>query len=120
VLIPSGVITGVALLAYGASAAVWMPNMVTSNESQFGFFGVALALVSWFSGAALCIGVGACAGPVLAGDSGPVGRFIRGRQEELLIAGAPPPLPGPTQTLRLRDAFLQTDDVDDDAAVRPD
>src|SRR3954451_8953367 len=55
-LIPSVVITGVALLAYGPSAAIWMPNMDTSNETQFGFFGVALPLVSWFSGAALCIG----------------------------------------------------------------
>jgi membrane protein len=118
VLIPSGVITGVAILAYGASAAIWMPNMVMGNESQFGFFGVALALVSWFSGAALCIGIGACAGPVLAEDSGPVGRFIRGPHPDLLVPGAPPPLPGPTQTLRLRDAFLQTDDVDDDADLR--
>src|SRR3954468_9576272 len=116
VLVPSGVITGLALLAYGASAAVWMPNMVTSNETQFGFFGVALALVSWFSGAALCIGIGACAGPVLAEDTGPIGRFIRGSRSELLIDGAPPPLPGPAQALRLRDAFLQTDDgIEDDA-----
>jgi membrane protein len=118
-LIPSGVITGVALLAYGASAAIWMPNMVTSNETQFGFFGVALALVSWFSGAALCIGIGACAGPVLAEDTGRIGRFIRGSRPELLIDGAPPPLPGPAQALRLRDAFLQTDDgIEDDAEAR--
>ena len=36
--------------------------MVTDNEAQFGFFGVALALVTWFSGAAICILIGACAG----------------------------------------------------------
>ena len=109
-LIPSGVITGVAIMVYGASAAIWMPSMVTSNETQFGFFGVALALVSWFSGAALCVGIGACAGPVLAEDTGPLGRFIRGPHHEVLVERALPALPGPTQVLRLRDAFMPTED----------
>src|SRR5215471_18955167 len=68
VLIPSGLITGVALGGYAVSANVWMPHVVTSNQKQFGFFGVALAIVTWFSGAAICILVGACAGPVLAED----------------------------------------------------
>ena len=40
-----------------------------------GIFGVALALVAWFSGAAICIVVGACAGPVLAEDPGPIGAW---------------------------------------------
>jgi membrane protein len=110
VLIPTGVITGVAITAYGISATAWMSNLVTKNETQFGFFGVALALVSWFSGAAICIMVGACAGPVLAEDSGWIGRFIRGSKDETLVEGAPAPLPGPAQTLRLRDAFLSAED----------
>ena len=50
VLVPTGVITGVATAAYAASATIWMPEVVTSNEAQFGVFGVALALVTWFSG----------------------------------------------------------------------
>jgi hypothetical protein len=66
------------MAAFGFSASVWMPEVVTSNETQFGFFGVALALVTWFSGAAICVLVGACAGPVLAEDTGRVGRFILG------------------------------------------
>ena len=98
------------MTAYGLSASAWMSNLVTKNEAQFGFFGVALALVSWFSGAAICIMIGACAGPVLAQDSGRVGRFIRGETDETLVDGAPPPLPGPAQTLRLRDAFLSSED----------
>ena len=110
VLVPTGVITGVAMMIYGISASAWMPNLVTKNEAQFGFFGVALALVSWFSGAAICVMIGACAGPVLAEDTGAVGRFIRGARNQTLIEGAPPPLPGPAQTLRLRDAFLSTED----------
>ena len=78
VLLPSGLITAIALSAYALSATLWMPNNVTSNNHQYGIFGVALALVAWFSGAAICIVVGACAGPVLAEDPGPIGRLVRG------------------------------------------
>ena len=41
VLIPTGVITSIVTAGYAASAAAWMPGVVTSNEAQFGFFGVA-------------------------------------------------------------------------------
>ena len=88
VLLPTGVITGIAMAAYAVSASVWMPEVVTSNEAQFGFFGVALSLVTWFSGAALCILVGACAGPVFAEDPGRVGTFVRGGEAGTLTAGA--------------------------------
>ena len=79
VLVPTGVVTALAMGVYGLSAAVWMSSVVTRNEDQFGFFGVALALVTWFSGAAICVLIGACAGAVFAEDSGRVGAFIRGR-----------------------------------------
>jgi len=74
---------------------------------------VALALVTWFSGAAICIFVGACAGPVLAEDPGPVGRLVRGPNPALLVEGAAPSRPAPTRELRVRDAFRSTDDADD-------
>jgi len=111
VLAPTGVITGIAMAGYGLSASVWMPEVVASNEAQFGFFGVALALVTWFSGAAICILVGACAGPVLAEDTARLGRFIRGREPGTLNAGAPPGLPPPTRDLSLRDAFGTGEDA---------
>jgi membrane protein len=110
VLIPTGGITGVAISGYAVSAAIWMPNVVTENQQQFGFIGVALALVTWFSGAAICIFVGACAGPVLAEDDGPIGRFIRGSQPGLLVEGAKPSRPAPTRELRVRDAFRSVDE----------
>lgn len=110
VLVPTGVATGLAMGGYALSAMVWMPEVVTRNETQFGFFGIALALVTWFSGAAICIMVGACVGPVLAEDPGPVGRFVRGAEPDLLVAGAPPSLPPPERTLRLRDAFRAAPD----------
>jgi len=87
-----------------------MPNNVTSNNHQYGIFGVALALVAWFSGAAICIVVGACAGPVLAEDPGPIGRLVRGGAASPLIEGALPPLPPPVRSLRLADAFSLSDD----------
>jgi uncharacterized BrkB/YihY/UPF0761 family membrane protein len=110
VLLPSGLITGIALSAYALSATLWMPDNVTSNNHQYGIFGVALALVAWFSGAAICIVVGARAGPVLAEDRGPIGRLVRGGAASALVQGALPPLPPPVRSLRLADAFSPSDD----------
>ena len=110
VLFPSGLITAIALSAYALSSTLWMPNNVTSNNHQYGIFGVALALVAWFSGAAICVIVGACAGPVLADDPGPIGRLVRGGAASPLAEGALPPLPPPVRSLRLADAFSPSDD----------
>jgi membrane protein len=111
VLAPTGVITGIAMAGYGLSASIWMPEVVASNQEQFGFFGIALALVTWFSGAAICILAGACAGPVFAEDTGRLGRFIRGGEPGTLNAGAQPELPPPTRDLSLRDAFRTGEDA---------
>lgn len=110
VLAPTGVITGIAMAGFALCASVWMPEVVTSNEAQFGFFGVALALVTWFSGAAICILVGACAGPILAEDTGRFGRLIRGGEPRTLTAGVPSELPPPTRDLSLRDVFRTGED----------
>jgi membrane protein len=109
VLLPTGVITALALAGFAASAQIWMPGLVAGNDAQFGFFGVALALVTWFSGAATCVLIGACAGSVFAEDTGLIGRLIRGGQSRTLTTGARPPLPPPQHELGLRDAFHTTD-----------
>lgn len=111
VLIPTGMITSIVTAGYAVSATIWMPRVVADNEAQFGFFGVALALVTWFSGAAICILIGACAGPVLAEDTGWVGSLIRGGEAGTLTADARPPLPPPARELSLRDAFHSTEDA---------
>jgi membrane protein len=111
VLLTSGVLTGIALTAYAATASLWMPGIVTNNQHQFGFFGVSLALVSWFSGAATCIVVGACAAPVLAEDPGRLGRWARGSASSILTPGASAALPAPPRAPRLADAVgVHTDD----------
>ncbi len=104
VLLPTGLVSGIALAAYAASASIWMPNVVTDNEDQFGIFGIALALVTWFSGAAFCVLVGACAGAVLAEDGGRLGRLSRGRDQGTLTAGARPSLPAPAYAPGIRGA----------------
>lgn len=109
-LVPTGVISSFALTGFAVSATIWMPGVVTRNQAQFGFFGIALALVTWFSGAAICILIGACAGPVFAEDTGRVGVLIRGGGSRVLTAGAHPPLPPPARELGLRDAFQSTED----------
>jgi membrane protein len=116
VLLPSGLITAIAISAYGLSSTLWMPNNVTSNDHQYGIFGVALALVAWFSGAAICVIVGACAGSVLAEDPGPIGRLVRNGAASPLVEGALPALPPPVRSLHLADAFSPSDD---DTAQEP-
>ena len=87
------------------SATVWMPNVVTGNEAQFGFFGVALALVTWFSGAAIRDPDRRLRRRVFAEDPGSLGTFIRGGGPERSRSRRRPSLPPPAQGLSLRDAF---------------
>jgi len=115
VLLPTGVVTAVANGFYTVYANVWMEHVVQRNEEQFGVFGITLALVTWFSGAAICLVIGACAGPVLAEDEGAIGSFIRGADPDLLVAGAPPALDAPDRELRLRDAFTPVEEADQNA-----
>ena len=88
-----------------------MPSVLTGQESQFGMFGVALSLVTWFSGAATVVLIGACLGPVLAEDAGRVGTLVRGGEDSILSPGAAPPLPPPTRELTLRDAFQGSEEI---------
>lgn len=106
VLATTAVITGVAQSIYAASASLWMPRTLAKNQHQFGFFGIALSLVTWLSGAAIIIVVGACAGPVIAGDTGPLGRLVRGRgRDDVLVPGAVPSLPPPVVSVGIADAI---------------
>jgi membrane protein len=109
-LLPTAVITAVAMIGYAISANVWMPETVLKNQNQFGIFGIALALVTWFSGAAMCLIVGACAGAVIALHPGRLGRVARGGSDEVLTDGAPASVAPPSRGVRLRDAFTQVAD----------
>ena len=113
-LLPGAVMTGIGLTVYAATASLWMPRTVSNNQHQFGFFGVALALVTWLSGAATIIVVSACAAPVLAEDTGWIGRIARGSDSpEVLEEGAAPSFAAPTRAMTLADAIGARRDVDE-------
>jgi len=117
VLGPTGILTGVAFIVYGATASLWMPTTVSNNQHQFGFFGVALSLTTWLSGAATIIVVGACVGPVAADDAGIVGRLTRGvGRTDTLVPGAAPSFEAPSRDMRFADALglRERDDEDSD------
>jgi membrane protein len=114
VLLFSGAVTGTAMTIFAGSASLWMPDIVTKDQTQFGFFGVALALVTWFSFASTIVMVGVCAGAVVAEDPGNLGRWVRGADPSFLNPGARASLPAPTRTLHLADAIGIEDDEEED------
>jgi membrane protein len=105
VLLPAGVLTGFGLMVYSATSPLWMPSSVTQNQHQFGFFGIALAMVTWLSGAAFIVVACACAAPVLAEDRGVLGRLARGSNPALLRPGAVPSLGAPLRAPTLSNAI---------------
>jgi len=104
-LLPGAVTTGVAMMAYVLASNYWMPQTVTSNSEQFGFFGVALSLVSWFVGVSFLIVAAAALCPVLVEGDGRIARWLKGPAGDPLVEGARPALPGPTRRLTLIDAL---------------
>ena len=105
VLLPTGVLTGLGITVYGATSSLWMPTTMSQNQQQFGFFGVALAMVTWLSGAAFIVVASACAAPVLAEDRGALGRLVRGSDPAVLVLGAAPSLGAPLRAPTLSNAI---------------
>ena len=117
VMLSGAVLTGTGISIYAATAQLWMPTTVSQNQQQFGFFGVALALVTWLSGAAMIIVVSACAAPVLVDDTGWIGRIARGSSDEpLLTPGAAAALPGPLRAPTFANALGVQRDEDETSA----
>jgi uncharacterized BrkB/YihY/UPF0761 family membrane protein len=72
-----GLLTAVGFAALRRLAALYLPDLVASNQQQFGLLGVAFTLFSWLSACAFVIVVATVVGAVLANDPGRLGRFIR-------------------------------------------
>lgn len=104
-LFPTAVFTAAGISLYAAAADVWMPFTVTDNFRQFGAFGVALSFVTFFTGMAFVVVIGAVLGPVLAEADDPLGRWLRHGAASPLMPTAAPPLPGPRRPMRLSDGF---------------
>ena len=104
-LLPTAVITGVGTWIYALVASVWMPSNLSNQYAEFGAFGIAMAIVTWFTGLAFLIVAAAAAAPALADGDGRVGRWLRADQPTAVETGAAPALPGPARPVRLSDAF---------------
>ena len=72
-----GLLTAIGFAILRRLAALYLPNLVASNQQQFGFLGVAFTLFSWLSACAFLIVVATVIGAVLAEDPGRLGQFIR-------------------------------------------
>lgn len=104
-LLPGAILTGLGMLGYGLTATFWMPSALQTNTDQFGYFGVSLSLVSWFVGFSFVLIVAGAASPTLAEGTGPLARWLRGPDDDVLNPGALPALPGPTRRLKFADAM---------------
>jgi membrane protein len=65
-LLPTGIITAVAMGLAGIVSALYMPHEVTTLGARYGLVGVAFSLVSWLIGIALALLVSAAVGAVAA------------------------------------------------------
>ena len=82
-----------------------MPANVSDRFAEFGPFGIALAIVTWFTGLAFVIVVAAAIAPSLADGTDRFGRWLREGRPTAVEDGSAPALPGPTRPMRLSDAF---------------
>jgi len=51
-LLATGFLTAVALALYGTATTLYMPGMIETHTSEFGLFGVTIAIIGWLLGAA--------------------------------------------------------------------
>jgi len=109
----TAVLTGTAMGAYALSAAIWMPHTMESNQRQFGFFGVTLALVTWLTGIGMVVVVCAVTGPVFAEDRGIIGRWVRGKTTSVLVPGATASFEAPIRAPKLSDAIGLRGDIEE-------
>lgn len=65
-LLPTGVLTAIAMTAFGLASVIYMPHSITSSAQQFGTIGVAFALLGWLVVAGFILVGGATAGSVVA------------------------------------------------------
>ena len=68
--VPQAVLTAAGLASLGVASAIYMPHAVASAASQFGFIGVAFALLSWLFAGALVLVVTAAVGSTLVESAG--------------------------------------------------
>jgi len=64
-LVPSGLVTSLAMTAYSIGSVVYMPGAIDQSASRYGSIGIAIALVSWLVGLGFALTASAGIGAVL-------------------------------------------------------
>ena len=64
-LVPTGVLTGIGMTAFGIGSVVYMPRAIEESADRYGSIGIAIALVSWLVGAGFVLVGCAVVGAVL-------------------------------------------------------
>jgi membrane protein len=65
-LLPTGLITAVAVTILGIASIIWMPHAVSESADRYGVIGIAFALLSWLVGIGFVLVGSAAAGAVVA------------------------------------------------------
>jgi membrane protein len=64
-LLPTGLLTGAALLVFAAGSDVLMPDLVTHNTIRYGLIGFTFSLVTWLFSAAVLVVAAAILGALV-------------------------------------------------------
>ncbi len=66
-LVPSALLTAVAMTAFSIGSVIWMPEAISTSAEHYGSIGIAISLVSWLVGVGFTLTVCAAVGAVLGG-----------------------------------------------------
>jgi membrane protein len=69
-LVPSALLTSVAMTAISVGSVIYMPEAIGRSATHYGPIGIAIALVSWLVGIGFALTVCAGVGAVLGGETG--------------------------------------------------
>jgi membrane protein len=80
-LLPGAVITTIAQLVVALVSVIYVPRMISHNESSYGPIGVVFAIESWLVIVAGVLVAGAAIGAVIGQNGGAFGNWIRGSSD---------------------------------------
>lgn len=92
-VVPTSIITAIAMTVLGAASAFWLPHSVATSAGEFGMIGVAFALISWLVGAGITVSIAAVVGSAISDEFDP---RETGRTTRLLDAEPDPSARGAT------------------------
>lgn len=68
-LLPTAILTAVAMLAYSVGSVIYMPEAIAESADRYGSIGIAISLVSWLVGIGFALVGCAAIGAVLGGET---------------------------------------------------